>query len=269
MTPTTDYVKTIQPYMYAQHHLKCASQDSWQGSGVSMLYAYECTSDYYVAASDACADIMLYYNQDHSRMGIELVGSHDDLQKLQLRKGCKYFGIRLLPGYMPRKFKLELNEIRNEEIDLIRNGICEAFLTDISEAASFEKQCQKALHFIDLFKEPSDLATGQDHIMQYLVNSVMQHKTNYGMDYLEQESGYTARYLNKVFKNRTGYSVMQFSNIMRAQRVGEYITRRKANSQHVSLVDLATALGYCDESHMIREFKRCFGVTPGKYIKME
>ncbi len=67
-------------------------------------------------------------------------------------------------------------------------------------------------------------------------------------------------YLARAFRSHYGLTIGSFRRRLRADRA---IVRLRADE--ISLADLALELGYSDESHFSREFKRETGWTPGRF----
>jgi len=65
-----------------------------------------------------------------------------------------------------------------------------------------------------------------------------------------------AQTFDKVFKCTIG-------DYVRQRRI-EYACRELATSE-MPIVDIALAIGFCDQSHFTRTFKRCAGVPPSHY----
>ncbi|MCA1920174.1 MAG: helix-turn-helix domain-containing protein [Flavobacterium piscis] len=73
----------------------------------------------------------------------------------------------------------------------------------------------------------------------------------------------TVRTLERNFKQSSGHSVKDVSGLMRFEQVRNHLWHYpKAN-----IAGLAQELGYTDQSHLSREFKRYSGTTPGAFAR--
>lgn len=73
----------------------------------------------------------------------------------------------------------------------------------------------------------------------------------------------TVRTLERNFKRSSGYSVKDVSGLMRFEQV----RNRLWAHPNVNLAGLAHELGYTDQSHLSREFKRYSGTTPAAFAR--
>ncbi|MBE7179196.1 MAG: AraC family transcriptional regulator, partial [Mucilaginibacter polytrichastri] len=73
----------------------------------------------------------------------------------------------------------------------------------------------------------------------------------------------TVRTLERNFKRSSGHSVKDVSGLMRFERV----RNRLWTHPDVNLTGLAHELGYSDQPHLTREFKRYSGTTPAAFIR--
>lgn len=73
----------------------------------------------------------------------------------------------------------------------------------------------------------------------------------------------TVRTLERKFKQSSGYTVKDVSGLMRFEQVRNKLWL-EPNS---NLAGLAQELGYTDQSHLSREFKRYSGTTPGIFAR--
>ncbi len=67
-------------------------------------------------------------------------------------------------------------------------------------------------------------------------------------------------YLSKIFKEETGMSITNYINQVRVEKSKLFLTDRS-----YSLVDIANAVGFDDQSYYTKVFKSITGVSPGKY----
>ncbi|BDI32503.1 hypothetical protein CCAX7_45540 [Capsulimonas corticalis] len=73
----------------------------------------------------------------------------------------------------------------------------------------------------------------------------------------------TVRTLERKFKQSSGYTVKDVSGLMRFEQVRNQLWL----SPNSSIADVAYELGYTDQSHLSREFKRYAGVAPGAFVR--
>jgi AraC-like DNA-binding protein len=73
----------------------------------------------------------------------------------------------------------------------------------------------------------------------------------------------TVRTLERRFRQASGHTVKDVSNLMRFEQVRNALFHRP----HDSIAGLAHALGYVDQSHLTREFRRYSGTTPAAFAR--
>jgi AraC-like DNA-binding protein len=78
---------------------------------------------------------------------------------------------------------------------------------------------------------------------------------------VQDETGYGAKRFIELFRNAVGLTPKVYCRIMRFQGVIE----RLARGHRVEWAVVALDGGYCDQSHLNREFRVLSGVTPSEY----
>ena len=73
----------------------------------------------------------------------------------------------------------------------------------------------------------------------------------------------TVRTLERNFKHSSGYTVKDVSGLMRFEQVRNHLWLHPA----ANLAGLAQELGYTDQAHLSREFKRYSGTTPAAFAR--
>lgn len=71
------------------------------------------------------------------------------------------------------------------------------------------------------------------------------------------------RQLERKFKAHIGVSPKNFSNIIRLQF---FLKLFRTTSSEKNLTEIAYESGYYDQAHLIREFRKNVGLSPGQYI---
>ena len=77
------------------------------------------------------------------------------------------------------------------------------------------------------------------------------------------EAHATVRSLERKFRKSSGHSVKDVSGLMRFEQVRNRLWTNPASG----LAGLAGELGYTDQSHLSREFKKYSGITPGAFAR--
>ena len=82
---------------------------------------------------------------------------------------------------------------------------------------------------------------------------------NVSLDQLAQEAGISAFRLCRVFRSETGLSPHTYQVLVRARLAKRFL------AQGLPISRVAAEVGFFDQAHLTRHFKRIFGVTPGQY----
>jgi AraC family transcriptional regulator len=77
---------------------------------------------------------------------------------------------------------------------------------------------------------------------------------------LAQRIGMHPVYIARAFRGRYGCSVGEYARHLRVERA-----RRLLHHTRQSLSEIALRAGYSDQSHLTRDFRRAFGLSPGAY----
>jgi AraC family transcriptional regulator len=77
---------------------------------------------------------------------------------------------------------------------------------------------------------------------------------------IAHEIGVHPSHLARMFRARYGESIGEQGRRLRLEWAAERLVRSEEG-----LASIATRAGFADQSHLTREFKRRFGVTPGLY----
>lgn len=95
-------------------------------------------------------------------------------------------------------------------------------------------------------------------------NQIIAANGNVTVSELANYTGYTERYINKVFKQNMGINPKTFGMIMKFQKVIQKINQ----ADDCKLTDICVAAGYYDQSHFIRDFKKYADLAPKEYRKL-
>lgn len=110
-------------------------------------------------------------------------------------------------------------------------------------------------------EQPSQQVLKQCNIVNAAVRLIKQHTGLYNVARLAELLSTSERSLQRLFHRFTGMSPKQ---VIRQIRIQEVLSNwDKGESGWDGIV---TRLGYTDQAHFIKDFKRMTGETPGKYL---
>ncbi len=197
----------------------------------------------------------VFISPDGSMIG----GAQSKANDIEILKEGKYFGIRFFPGAIRHFFDLNLAEITDQYVN---SGYfpCKAFQhihSEIFECCNFEDKvhiCENWL--LNIFKPVS--VSPFDHALLCIYQSLGNIKINQ----LAKLVGWSSRHLNRLFRYHTGLSTKMFVQVIRIQYVYKQLSRRLLKSS-----EIAIDLGFCDQAHMLNEYKKRLLSTPGSFIE--
>ncbi|GAB7531090.1 hypothetical protein PS3A_35020 [Pseudomonas sp. 3A(2025)] len=215
----------------------------------------ETSADQIFAVPDGCVDIL--FDCDTSRPGAQVCGTPLEAQRVDLLHRHHYFGVRFRPGVIPGFLKSRVEDLAEQQVDLqdVMPG-AQAMIEHIARTAQFGEQMALFNGFAapELTQKTSDLTA-------MVIRKVLAHRGDIRISELEALSGYTGRTLQRQFRQDTGMTPKTFCRIIRCQAALNSIN----TGVDMSFSDLALDLGFTDQSHFLRDFKKLVSTTPTDY----
>lgn len=111
--------------------------------------------------------------------------------------------------------------------------------------------------------EPAEDQSGKNRgaVMTAKVFIEERYKDDPALADMAEAAGLSPYHFIRVFCDRTGVTPHEYLTGVRMRHA------RTLLSQGVPIVDVALSLGYSDQSHFTRYFKRIIGITPGAYVR--
>ncbi|PLR34734.1 AraC family transcriptional regulator [Chimaeribacter californicus] len=208
-----------------------------------------------LAIPDGCVDIL--FDCDATRPMARVCGTTLEARSAELKAGHHYFGVRFAPGVMPDFLDVMAEELTDREfgfLDVIP-GARPAF-EHIVENTLFSQQVALFNHyFTRRLTRKSSAVTSQS------LRAIRGLRGNIRVEQLAALTGYTCRTLQRQFRQDTGLSPKAFSRIIRCQSALNCLHQPESPA----CSDLALDLGFSDQSHFLREFKKLVSTTPLDY----
>jgi AraC-like DNA-binding protein len=151
--------------------------------------------------------------------------------------------------------------LTNSSIDIrdcIKNG------NQIISAANREMEIQhKALLLSKLIRIRMK-EDQSNYLIRYCTDRIFEKNGNIKISELGTETGYSERYLGKVFEKYVGISPKMYCEIMRLQNS---LNKLVNGSKQEPLINLALDSGFFDHAHMNRCYKRFLHCSSGTLRK--
>lgn len=84
----------------------------------------------------------------------------------------------------------------------------------------------------------------------------------FSLDDISESCNISISHLTRLFKNSTGYSIVEYTNNLRIKKAAELI-----KNTSLSISEIAQKVGFSNFSYFGKMFLECFGVSPLKYRK--
>ena len=255
---------TVQPYfvLAASQYYKRVVMDY----GIAHIYHYQRNdSDAVQVQAIPDGSVDLFFEKTASRLTAKVCGSVLSGHRLQTRSGYEYFGIRFMPGVLPGNLSVKMPELVEQELDF--DDALQDRETVRKIAGTEDWQTCIQLYLQDYFRHrelPAETETGKALLASYLCRNILARSGHIRMEALARASGYSLRYVQKVFQQYLGMSPKQFSEILMFQTAIQGINQ----VQKGRLTEIAMASGYFDQAHFIRSFKKYCRITPAAYRKL-
>ena len=230
--------------------------------GISHFYSFTVNQPERIplVVPDASIDVLFSCGTSASPK-VRVCGSSMSAKTVELELGQQYFGVRFNPGFLPGFLPVLPKDLINKELPL----------ADFSQPA---QELSERIADSDHFTERIDLflytyralleCRYQPNLCAALSQLMNQNMGNIRISELEQHTRYSARSINKIFTDYYGFSPKIYCLILRFQYSLFNITRNR----HRNLTSLALNLGYADQSHFLREFKKFAAMSPKHFSKI-
>lgn len=111
------------------------------------------------------------------------------------------------------------------------------------------------------FKRKNDHRQIKDLVIRFVGENYKGVNLNISM--IAENLDITPAYLSKLFKEQTGFVLLNFINNLRLEKAKELMKSKKYN-----ISDVASEVGFYNSNTFIRIFKKYEGITPGKYKEL-
>ena len=110
----------------------------------------------------------------------------------------------------------------------------------------------------------SELKNEKIPYVLYCIKSILSDKGVFDLQKTSNRLGISKRYIQKLFNEYIGIAPTEYAKVIKFLNSVKYL-----NETDESMLSICYKLGYYDQSHFIKDFKKFSGVSPKKYMNAE
>lgn len=232
--------------------------------GISHFYCFrkdDIIHNSIIAVPDGCIDIL--FCCDDKRPYAEICGTVLRPVKTHHEDDVYYFGVRFQPGnmYRGKHRKISFAEFVEQEVPFLEITGDKELFEQITSSRDFKYQIQVFLDKYLKYRLMMETDDKNRRLREFMIKEMTKTAGQMKIQDLADKSGYSYRYVNRVFTDELGLPPKVFSKLIRFQNLLNNLNEGKND-----LGQLAIEMGYYDQSHMMKEFNEFANTTPGKYL---
>ncbi len=258
-----DKLRPSQPYFVFD--TRDFFQEVYLRQGISHFYTYHAENNKLLrTVPDGCIDLFFEYS-DEGMKGY-VCGTRLKYHCQDWGERNEVFGIRFMPGVQPELLSCLMKDVLEQKIpleELVRYNHRD-WLGKLAEEADFYQRIRIFLEEYTRIENKKPAPYGKKEIVQSVKQMVYHSDGKIRIHDISENTGYSERYINRIFIEEMGFSPKIFCKIIQFQRALEFLNYGAPDK----MTDAAVALGYYDQPQFIRDFSKYAGVTPKKYLKM-
>lgn len=232
-------------------------------TGAPMAVAYELQADSQASGLTCVPGIGLVgilFSLDPNDPRAMCCGALNKSKKVSLYEMSKVFSLQCFPGEFTRIFGVPSNELADSEIpleDLLHAG---TIAEEIACAETFAERMDLAKSFMRKYEARTrEREIGK--MTQAMMLDILQNHGDVRMSELEEQTGYSARYLQKVILEQVGLAPKTALSNIRFQNA----LRIMMENPNLGIAEIAQSSGYYDQSHFTKAFKEYMSMTPANF----
>jgi len=256
----TEQLISIQPYFVMDSDDFC--QHILVENGISHFFSFSNKSGEDITVPllvDGCSNLIFEYKDGIIRT--HLIGSTLETRTFSVKKEAEYFGVRLMPTGAAFIKEIPVKETVGKIIILDEIESTKEFCRKMGMQKDFDSRMQV---FMDEYPKLRDDIKNNDkqaELFKQIADLIIQRRGKIRVSELEELSGYSSRYINKIFDKELGMSAKQLCSSVKFQFLLSDINKGDMKN----LTSISSEYNFYDQAHFIHEFKEFTGKTPSEY----
>lgn len=137
------------------------------------------------------------------------------------------------------------------------------FIKNISLCKTSEELCYKLQEIVETFSDNvfNHTTSKNKELMKTAVSFIAKnYASGLSLEYVSKQVHLNPAYFSTLFKKEVGYSFKEYLNMIRIEE-----SKRLLTNSSYSIVDIAIAVGFEDQSYFSKVFKKYTGMTPKQF----
>ena len=187
-------------------------------------------------------------------------GPHSRYFVLDTSQSRPVVGVHFRPGGAAPFLAVRADELRDRHVAL--DDLWGYFARELREQLIETSSPQEMFGLLEaVLRYRLQLSDLPHAIVTYAVQELSRYQTIARIHEVQTATGYGAKRFIELFSRSVGLTPKMFARVRRFQTV----IHRAARGRHVEWARVAADAGYCDQSHLNREFRAFSGTTPTLY----
>lgn len=241
-------------------NLKMASGDPLHAVVSDIFYIKSISDESRILPVIPDSSMALVFFGDSESTRLYICGVTDEIKKIRLCPDEYCMFVRFVPGVGASLVNSPACKLTNRAIPLRER------LPGDREMLSIVKAEAHMRDGMDIMSRMMPVDFGSEsgkYLIKYCTERIMKTCGSIRMEELADETGFTSRYIGKMFERCIGISPKLYSQIIRLRlSMNKIIEERDTH-----LVDIATDSGFFDHAHMNRMYRKLIHCSSGDFRK--
>lgn len=194
-----------------------------------------------------------------STNGVMLCGTHSENFIIRDADKISVMGVHFKPGGGAAFFELPAGELYNERISL--DELWKTRASELRDRLAQESTPEARFWMLELFLMQMQRSPDYHPAVNFALQQ-FQQSANSTIRAITEQTGFSTRYFNQLFRDQVGITPKLFCRIQRFQKVLEALSSKAP----VDWLDIVFTCGYFDQAHLIHDFREFADCTPTEYL---
>ena len=199
---------------------------------------------------------------------LHIAGLKERPVRLNHRGVCDLVGITFSPYALPAVMHAPAKEFSGRTVSCDDISVSRAFKYAVCRSVSDSADAMNSEMIEDICRAlitHADINRLPDRKFMRMIDDLRREDIPPTVDDLCARSGYAKRTLERLFSTYIGNTPKEYLRKGRLNRVIGILKKAEASRDRSTFTAIAHDADFCDQSHMIREFRKFTGITPSGY----